>query len=77
MGDLVPGHPWTSLPHAARLYCRRSQRPEGEPLRTRTMVAVGWLHQVVAESAVPILAVFDGASAVHTVVPPCLEPPED
>jgi hypothetical protein len=27
MGDLVPGTPWTCLPHAARLYCRQKQLP--------------------------------------------------
>jgi DDE superfamily endonuclease len=75
MGDLVPGRPWTYLPHASRLYCRRTQLPEGETFRTKTMLAVEWLRQADAESAVPVLAVFDGAYAVDTVVQPCLEPP--
>jgi DDE superfamily endonuclease len=76
MGDLVPGRPWTYLPHAARLYCRRTQRPAGETFRTKTILAVELLHQADAESAVPVLAVFDGAYAVDTVVQPCLKPPE-
>jgi hypothetical protein len=76
MGDLVPGRPWTYLPHATRLYCRRTQLPEGETFRTKTMLAVELLRQADAESAVPVLAVFDGASAVDTVVQPCLEPPQ-
>jgi hypothetical protein len=29
LGDLMPGTPWTYLPHAARLYCRQSQLPSG------------------------------------------------
>jgi DDE superfamily endonuclease len=76
MGDLVPGRPWTYLPHATRLYCRRTQLPEGETFRTKTMLAVDLLRQADAESAVPVLAVFDGAYAVETVVQPCLEPPQ-
>lgn len=76
MGDLVPGRPWTYLPHAARLYCRRIQLPAGETFRPKTMLAVELLRQADAESAVPVLAVFDGAYAVDTVVQPCLEPPE-
>jgi DDE superfamily endonuclease len=76
MGDLLPGHPWTYLPHAARLYCRESQLPAGEPLRTKTALAVELLRQADAESAAPILGVFDGAYAVTTVVGPCVEPKE-
>jgi len=30
MGDLVPGQPWTFLPHSSRLYFRRNQLSEGE-----------------------------------------------
>jgi hypothetical protein len=74
MGDLVPGRPWTSLPHAARPYYRQTQLPEGEPFRTKTALAVELLRQAEAESAAPILGVFDGAYAVDTVVRPCLEP---
>jgi hypothetical protein len=74
MGDLVPGQPWTYLPLAARLYCRQSQLPAGETFRTKTALAVELLRQADAESAAPILAVFDGAYAVDTVVGPCLDP---
>jgi DDE superfamily endonuclease len=74
MGDLVPGRPWTYLPLAARLYCRQSQLPAGETFRPKTALAVELWRQADAESAAPILAVFDGASAVGTVVEPCLAP---
>jgi hypothetical protein len=74
MGDLVPGRPWTYLPHAARLYCRQSQLPAGEIFRTKTALAVELLRQADAESPAPTLAVFDGAYAVETVVKPCLAP---
>jgi DDE superfamily endonuclease len=74
MGDLMPGRPWTYLPHGARLYCRQSQLPAGETFRTKTALAVELLRQADAESPAPILAVFDGAYAVETVVTPCLAP---
>lgn len=74
MGDLLPGRPWTYLPHAARLYCRRSQLPTGETFQTKTALAGAMLRQADAESAAPILGVCDGAYAVNTVVRPCLEP---
>jgi hypothetical protein len=74
MGSLVHGRPWTYLPHAARLYCRQNQLPVGETFRTKTALAVELLHQADAESAAPILAVFDGAYAAHTVIEPCLTP---
>jgi DDE superfamily endonuclease len=74
MGDLRPGRPWTYLPHAARLYCRQSQLPAGETFRTKTALAVELMRQADAESPAPILAVFDGAYAVETVVTPCLAP---
>jgi hypothetical protein len=77
MGDLVPGRPWTYLPHAARLYCRQSQLPAGETFRTKTALAVELLRQADAESAAPIVGVFDGAYAVDTVIRPCLEPKPD
>jgi hypothetical protein len=74
MGDLVAGTPWRYLPHAARLYCRKNQLPAGENFRTKTTLAVELLRQADAESAAPILGVFDGAYAVDTVVAPCLHP---
>jgi hypothetical protein len=74
LGDLTPGHPWTYLPHAARLYCRQSQLPLGETFRTKTALAVELLPQADHESAVPILGVFDGAYAVETVIAPCMTP---
>jgi hypothetical protein len=74
MGNLQPGRPWTYLPHAARLYCRRSQLPAGAAFHTKTALAVELLRQADRESAAPLLGVFDGAYAVDTVVRPCLEP---
>jgi hypothetical protein len=74
MGDLVPGTPWMYLPHAARLYCRKTQLPTGETFQTKTAWAVELLRQADAESSAPILGVFDGAYAVATVVEPCLNP---
>src|SRR5262245_39196904 len=74
MGDLVPGTPWVYLPHAARLYCRKTQVPAGETFQTKTAWAVELLRQADAESSAPILGVFDGAYAVATVVEPCLNP---
>jgi hypothetical protein len=74
IGDLRPGRPWTYLPHAARLYCRKSQLPADEAFRTKTALAVQLLRQAEDESAAPILGIFDGAYAVATVVGPCLEP---
>jgi hypothetical protein len=76
MGDLLPGTPWTYLPHTARLYFRKSQLPETETFCKKTDWAVNMLCQVDAESPAPILAVFDGAYANETVVKPCLNPPE-
>lgn len=60
MGTLVPGRSWTSLPHAARLYCRQGQLPAGEAFRTKTALAVELLHQARAESGAPVLGTFDG-----------------
>ena len=76
LGDLAPGKPWTYLPVASRLYFRKNQLPVGETFRTKTAFAVDMLRQADAESAVPILAAFDGAYAMETVVKPCLNPPE-
>lgn len=75
LGDLAPGKPWTYLPVASRLYFRKSQLPAGETFRTKTALAVDMLRQADAESAAPILAAFDGAYAMNTVVKPCLNPP--
>jgi DDE superfamily endonuclease len=61
MGAVVPGRPWTDLPHAARLYCRQRQLPAGETFRTKTALAVELLRQADAESPALTLAVFDGA----------------
>ena len=73
LGDLLPGRPWAYLPHAARLYGRKRQLPAGEDLRTQTALAVDLLRQAAAESAAPILALFDGADATNPVVAPCLQ----
>jgi len=71
-GDLVPGTPWTYLPHTARLYFRKTQLPPGETFARKTELAVALLRQAEADSPVPILAVFDGAYANQTVIRPCL-----
>jgi hypothetical protein len=77
MGDLIPGQPWTYLPVASRLYFRQNQLPAGESFCTKTDWTVDMLRQADAESGVPILAVFDGAYAMKTVIKPCLNPPPD
>lgn len=74
MGDLCPSRPWSYLPHAARLSCRQHQLPAGETFRTKTALAIELWRQADAESAAPMLAVFDGAYAVDTVIRPCLAP---
>jgi len=74
-GDLLPGKPWSYLPHTARLYFRKSQLPPGETFATKTRLAGEMLRQIDGESAAPLLAAFDGAYAVTTVVRPCLNPP--
>jgi hypothetical protein len=61
VGDLVPGTPWTYLPHSARLDGRQHQLPTGEPDHTTTAWAAALLRQADAESSTPILGVFDGA----------------
>ena len=73
-GDLVPGTPWTYLPHTARLYFRRTQLPSGATFTKKTDLAVAMLRQADSDSPVPILAVFDGAYANQTVIRPCLDP---
>jgi hypothetical protein len=61
MGDVVPGRPWSDLPHAARRYRRRTQWPMGETFRTQTALVVEWFRQAERESPAPLLAVCDGA----------------
>jgi hypothetical protein len=75
MGDVAPGKPWTYMPLAARLYFRKSQLPVGEGFRTKTAMAVEMLRVVDGESEAPVLAAFDGAYAMKTVIEPCLNPP--
>jgi hypothetical protein len=73
LGGLVVGKPWRYLPLTSRLYFRKSQLPVGETFRTKTQQAVELLREVDMESELPILAVFDGAYAMETVIRPCLE----
>ncbi len=73
MGDLQPGRPWRYLPHSARLYFRESQLPVGESFTTKTGLALNMLQQVDEVSEAPLLAVFDGAYAMQTVIRPCLQ----
>jgi len=75
-GDLIPGRPWTYLPHSSRLYFRKSQLPAGETFRKKTELAPELLRQADAESIAPILGVFDGAYANETVITPCVFPDE-
>lgn len=72
-GDLVPGTPWIYLPHTARLYFRKTQRPPGETFAKKTESAVAMLREADSDSPVPILAGFDGAYANQTVIRPCLD----
>ena len=74
-GDLLPGPPWTCLPHSGRLYFRQSQLPEVETFRKKTALAVELLWQADSASEAPLLAVVDGAYAVHSVLRPCVCPP--
>jgi hypothetical protein len=73
-GDLVPGQPWTYLPHSGRLYFRKIQLPAGQTFTTKTALAATMLREADADSPVPILAVFDGAYANQTVIGACLDP---
>lgn len=73
-GDLVPGTPWTYLPHTARLYCRATQLPAGMTFARKTELAATVLRQADADSPAPVLAVFDGAYANRTVIGPGLSP---
>lgn len=61
LGDVVPGTPWTSLPHAARRWCRQRQLPTGATFDTTTAWAVEWLRQADAESSAPLVGGVDGA----------------
>ena len=74
MGSLVPGTPWTYLPHSARLYFRKSQLPEGETFRKKTQWAALMLRELDAVTIAEVLAVFDGAYANKTVIGACLNP---
>lgn len=76
LGDLSPGKPWTYMPTASRLYICKSQLPIGGRFRTKTAFAVDMLRETDAESATPVLAAFDGAYAMETVIKPCLNPPQ-
>jgi hypothetical protein len=76
MGRLVPDKPWSYLPCASRLYFRKSQLPEGEAFKTKLEHAADMLRVMDEESETPVLAAFDGAYAMETVVKACLEPPE-
>ena len=73
MGDLVPSWPWSYLPHAARLYCRKSYPPIGETFRTKNALGVELLRQVNTDSEGCFLAVCDDAYAAATVGGACLE----
>lgn len=75
LGELLPGRPWTYLPLQSRLYFRQSQLPAGERFTKKTEWAVEMLRAAARESVAAILAAFDGAYAVATVVRPCLNPP--
>jgi hypothetical protein len=58
-GDLVPGTPWTYLPHTSRRYFRKGQLPAGGVSATKTVSAAAVLRAADADSPVPIPAVLD------------------
>jgi hypothetical protein len=58
------------------LYFRKSQLPIGETFQTKTTSAVAMLREAAEDSRTPVLAAFDGAYAMETVIRPCLDPPE-
>ena len=70
MGDLVPGKPWTYLPHTARLYFRKSQLPVGEkghrcpslPLRPARFSRVGEAPKIKLPLWLPLLPQFAATS---------------
>jgi hypothetical protein len=78
LGALLPRpcQPALFLPHAGRLYFRRSQLPAGEEFRTKCALLVELLRAEAAHVPGRHLGVFDGAFAVRTVVRPLTQPEE-
>jgi hypothetical protein len=72
-GALIPGRPWQCLPISSRLYFRERQVPAGERFVTKTAHAVALFQQVVATLKTDVLAVFDGAYALTSVIQAVLD----
>jgi hypothetical protein len=76
LGALLPrpSQPALFLPHASRLYFRRSQLPAGEAFHTKCELLVELLRCEAAHVSGRHLGVFDGAFAVRSVVRPLTQP---
>jgi DDE superfamily endonuclease len=76
LGALLPrpSQPAWFLPHAGRLYFRKSQLPAGEEFHTKCELLVELLRCEASHVAGRHLAVFDGAFAVRSVVRPLTQP---
>jgi hypothetical protein len=76
LGALLPrpSQPAWFLPHAGRLYFRKSQLPAGEEFHTKCELLVELVRGEAAHVAGQHLAVFDGAFAVRSVVRPLTQP---
>jgi hypothetical protein len=76
LGALLPrpSQPALFLPHAGRLYFRRSQLPAGEAFHTKCELLVELLRGEAAHVSGRHLGVFDGAFAVRSVVRPLTQP---
>src|SRR5947209_8433978 len=77
LGALLPrpSQPAWFLPHAGRLYFRKSQLPAGEEFHTKCELLVELVRGEAGHVAGRHLAVFDGAFAVGSVVRPLTQPP--
>ena len=76
LGALLPrpDQPAWFLPHAGRLYFRKSQLPDGEVFRTKCELLVELARGEAASVPGKHLAAFDGAFAVRSVVRPLTQP---
>lgn len=72
-GALIPGRPWQCLPISSRLYFRESQAPAGEAFVTKPAHAVALFKHVVETLKTDVLAVFDGAYALTSVIKEVLD----
>lgn len=72
-GAMIPGQPWLCLPISSRLYFRASQLPAGEAFVTKTAHAVDLFRQALEILKTAILAVYDGAYALASVIQEILD----